>query len=681
MAAKSGQFVGLNGHAYRVTLSGDSVTAGELVLAGEAPCVIAMAAGEHKFVGFKSQTCKVRLVTDVPMVELYGNSATAIRLRVDDMSGGMCMFDGFVTPFTYTQPHNGVLDVVEVDAVDSLTARKGVTYTNVPGGDYGCDRTVLQIVGEILYRAGIKKMLVQYSHQTSGSVNAALDKSVAQAGFLQDEVNEVDALSAVLKFFGYTGHVYGDMLYMYDEHYLTRPNTQVTDYDVYEHDGSAWRSTVRMRAATAQNEGSPLYKQVVSDTKNDVTLNVERAYDAVQITPSGSDVSTLTPNVCSDEWLEKNTDGRGTEYVMVGGDGYREWRMPLQSKVMDMGVYKDGQLQPWSLPSQMKALENTDGHWGNGAMMMAAHHYDYEEVTGDNISATYVKGGQRAVRVWMRAYNSGAMGAKQKAECRYSHTGGFVELRAKWSYVVKDWINFVDVWSYTDPSYIAFLQVKFGDVYFRQDRSTSTAAQFDTTATGTLLVEGTTLLPTRTAEVNYSDKVLIQVPNSGAIGCELMWNILAVDPVIYYQYPGIFIEQLELVGYGDEMYMEHSEMRHAYVENPVDVLSVDTMLTRRGSGQEGNPMRSKDSIGVNARPGVVPDGTWGTWMGVSSKMPLSGLLIEQLKARYGEPHTAYTMTAEGVMMPYKPTEYKGGLYTVEAYETDLYNSTTNITIN
>jgi hypothetical protein len=89
-------------------------------------------------------------------------------------------------------------------------------------------------------------------------------------------------------------------------------------------------------------------------------------------------------------------------------------------------------------------------------------------------------------------------------------------------------------------------------------------------------------------------------------------------------------------------------------------------------------------IGMNARPGVVTDYAWrGGYMGRKSSedIPICGILMEQLKARYNLPRVCYRMTIDGNINPYAAVTWGGGRYTVDAYDRDLYNSTTTITID
>jgi hypothetical protein len=56
-------------------------------------------------------------------------------------------------------------------------------------------------------------------------------------------------------------------------------------------------------------------------------------------------------------------------------------------------------------------------------------------------------------------------------------------------------------------------------------------------------------------------------------------------------------------------------------------------------------------------------------------------MMEQLKARYSQPHAAYKMTVRKNIKPYAAVEWNGGTYTVDAYDRDLYDDTTTITID
>jgi hypothetical protein len=182
---------------------------------------------------------------------------------------------------------------------------------------------------------------------------------------------------------------------------------------------------------------------------------------------------------------------------------------------------------------------------------------------------------------------------------------------------------------------------------------------------------------------------VIAVPNEGQVWVELAWRGMLTHRSGMYNF---FIESLSVEAVGDKVNERHADMRHEYVSEPVDVLSASTLLTSRNSGVLSRFQDGKVTYGRNARGAVVPDMEWkADYMGVFAggeyddpnyhgDIPLSGILMRQLRERYGEPRHAYTMTAEGIVYPYKAVRYAGGIYTVESYEMDLYNSETKVTI-
>lgn len=810
MAAKTGQFQGLDGHNYQVVLRGMGVTAEPLLFAGESPVVISMAAGERKFVGFKSQTAKVKIVTDHPMLELYGNSATSVTLVIADTTSQSILFSGYVVPFAYSQPYSGFNDVIEIEAVDSITARKEIAYTNF-GTPHGTDRSGLAIVQELCRRAGISRIVehINFS-KVDFTGESPLNISVAQAGFLQDEVSEVDVMAAICKFFGLTSHVFGDTLYLYDEHYLTHSDAKrTTDVNIYlysgrwsktqtYHEGSetqiyesvdltgnvakgtykpssfnigdtvtietsgsgSWRklkenvkkgdiititglgggtarlyflldmnnviqaiagsgesqtnftlnvendgvlycnfdysspySVVRKSLLLSTYDLSPLAAQGIYASDgilSGVTINVERAYDGVQITPEGSDTSVLLPDVCAEENLDENDNSLGTSVRTYQDyntnpdkeEDYIQWRVPLKSKLIDAGASSSNGPTNWpSGGDKMIPVSGENSWWDNGCIPIRLIHAPrkrYSVGSGTEGISAVAQSPQNML--WLRLASTGYV-AKQKHG--YSHTNGLVELKMSYSLVTRGKWNLArTIDAMNGTGYVSFVQIKVGDQYFNRNVSVG-MPQWSASPESLFASENGKLLPTIYASNNYDDKVLISVPNNGEILLELRWNIVPLNPEAFYEYPDVYINSLSIQAVGSDIESNDRDMRHEYSENPKELLEAKTMLTSRFS-TSGVLDFGIPSYIVNARPSVVPATNWvGGYMARSSEesIPISGILMEQLRERYGEPHTAYTMTVGKMLYPYKPTAYEGKKYTIESYDLDLYNTETTVTIN
>lgn len=688
MGIKSGRFTGRNGHEYEVALVGATVATATIDL-GIPPATISMAAGEHKFCGFKSTTATVNILTDAPLIELYSAGVTDIRLTITDATDGKVEFDGYVIPFAFDQPYTGKNDSVTVNAVDLLTARKNVKYQSGTGD--GTDMYAHDIIGDIAHRAGITELVINLNFNGTEDTmytDSPLNVKVAQAGFLQDEVSELDAMSAICKFFGYTGCIVGRTLYLYDEHCLVNaPVGKRYNANVYRrNDDGKW--TVYRHY---YNQGSPIIDQYVDgDTIcNDINVTIERAYDGIQITPEGSDTSVLLPDVCADENMEENDNSLGTstrtvqDYVKDGDNvevDYIQWRTPMKSKLLNTGISVNGQVTDgWGTVSG-DPLSGGATNWTDGAIPMRLVHAPRtrSEVAGENVISPIISYEKNVI--WLRSsYNMKeiSVAATQKDSKRYSHTNGLVKLNIEWFATASaNWANIDDKAINEDIGFIAFVAIVNGKEHFVSDyKSGALPVWTEDKASAFFLTKSDKLIQTMASINRYTSDVIVAIPNDGQVYVELAWSIptnFIYDPI------NIYIESLSIEGYGDSINLDDRDFLHKYSEGE-ELLEVRTMLTTRMSGYLGSPYEGK-----NARPSVVTDTAWkGGYMGRgnSESIPISGILMEQLKARYAQPRICYKMTVEKNINPYAAVYFGGRGYTVEAYDKDLYNSTTTITID
>lgn len=671
MGRKVGEFASRNGHTYEVAFSGEGVADATLTL-GVPPVVISMAQGERKFVGFKSTTATITIATDTPLLDLYTERVDGVAVVVTDTTSGTVEFRGYVTPFEFSQPYTG-LDTVTVSAVDALTARKDVRYNNV-GSVHGVDAKAIDIVKAIVVRAGLSRVVI---HANFSGVtfrgDDPLNVMVAQAGFLQDEVSDCDALSAICQFFGYTACAIGDTLYLYDEHcmlYADEAHRELAiGYTYYPAQG-AWGSEGILTEAA-----NPVRWQSISDTHNDVTVTMERAYDGVQITPEGSDVSVLLPDVCADANMSELD---GVEKLTTATEEGVEYRTARDSHVMQLG--SNG-----LVPTEPEYV--ADDNWNGAAILMHVDRVKREEVTFGASSTKYTvwtsEGGGNFIRIrpLTGVLNNSILVGRQDAGCAYSHTGGLVKLTMKFRMLaLENWQDTSKTLEVSDASTasLGLIAVNCGDKRLRYDFTPS--ALYNTWEAGyngatILAIKGYELFPTATSQSMLTREVLIAPPSSGAISVDIAF---ANQPYGTQQYEYL-IESLSLEGYGEPIDLECGDMRYTFKGNKRELLEASTMLTTRKNGVE-----SLDKVRVNARPGVVTDANWvGGYMGRSDSeaIPLAGVLMEQLKTRYAKPRAAYRMTATKYVRPYAPVRWMEKTYTVDAYDWDVEADAMTVTID
>lgn len=695
MAAR-GEFVGADGHRYSVAFSGASVTDRELLLQGVS---ISMAAHDRKFVGFKSTSCQVQVVTDEPLIDLYAAHVRDIAMRVVDETSGEAVFCGYVVPFSFDQAFTGCADVVTIDCVDAVTAIKDKPYLASSSVDYGCDVPADKVMRVVMSMAGdgmINRIIYHQNFDTqSGATSYPFKAMVAQAGFLQDEMTALDALNAVCLFFGYTCSMVGDMLCFYDEHCMINADEGKAR--------NAWEGTVTAsghKYTRKNGDASPMKVVDLAERvlHNDMSVSIERSYDAVQINLKGSDTAVLCPDVCADENIATNEDGRGTEEAWIKEElpepvaaisAIGEERLAIGSKVMTLGMLEGEQWIAYDDPKYLK------GYFENGAQLMRVGGKNTLKLGySDNSTAfTVTERGDKKNYLWVRNHDGNSRGAAAYQVAKLaSHTGGYVELKCKMYLAGEDWKSVSKLEGYEDLEpkletvWMSVVQLRFGDVYYKTNYQDNAQCQYDSArrAYWPTREEMTEILTTATAtKHNAHGKIVVPVPNDGQIGLEVGWDGMGLPPP--YNAYGMMIEQLELVGYGDEMWTEHPELRCEFVTDPDNVLEVDTTLTTRKSVVDMDTMDARYYIGVNARPSVVQGEVFpcGGYMGRADEevMPATGVLMEQLKERYGVPHLRYQVTMEGTVNPYDTMVMNGVKYTIEGYERDLVNNRMNIIIN
>ena len=684
MGRKAGAFKSRSGRTISVAIYGDSVDNGSLQFSVP-PVVLSMAAGQHKFCGFKSTTATINILTDTPLIDLYASTPRDVKVEIHE--DGSPIFYGYVTPFAFDQAYTGKGDAVTISAVDLLTARKDIKYANI-GNTHGVDLSGLSIVQEICKRSNISRIVQHLNFNDSNDVmkNASpLDVMVAQAGFLQDEVSDVDALSAICMFFGYTAHVVGTTLYLYDENCLN----EITDANVY-----AWSYAKGWTLVQHyyESQESPLSSQTIAegDLHNDISVSVERAYDAVRITPDGSGKSILMPDVCKEENIEEYDGVLGSydrvlqDYNSKSGVDYIHYRHPVQSKIMELGILKDGEItDAWDM-----STDPVDSNsWNNGAMMLHIDHCKRSRFSIEN-KDYIIPTSSQGTYMWIRPSRDDVYDppikcvGRQLEDTRFSHTGGLVKLNLDFFFTSDGTISNIDSKYTQEYGTAAFLIIRCGDDAFYMDPMPPTVDVWGPDEWSIFYCKDGRLLPTGLAISRKVNDVILQLPNDGQVSVEIAWKYGAYNMRSMYN---IYITSLSLEAWGDEIDTECPALFHSFAGMSDDVLSVSSMLTTRNAYYSMGIVPA----GANTRPGVVTGvdgGAAKTWLGgyekkESSYMPICGILMEQLKSRYGQPHAAYKMTVDKNIHPFTAVEWNGQVYTVEAYDRDLYDDTTTITID
>jgi hypothetical protein len=329
-------------------------------------------------------------------------------------------------------------------------------------------------------------------------------------------------------------------------------------------------------------------------------------------------------------------------------------------------------------------------NWPDGSLPMRYVRYEKSEVdVGTSAKASIRSLRKSSNMLWVRDRNmqttSLTLLAQQRNGCRYSHTGGFVRVSGEMSTRRVETGNEIVPPSgdeeYKEPYRLWWLQVACGSEWISQGLGANDLTQYGWSGRGAspFVSVDNKIMASADSMLHNETDFIFEVPSGGQIYMEM-----SKPRSLVLRQIDVFFTSLKMEGVGDAINLESAQMR--YGDGTGEVLEVRTMLTSRDSGVTAvSDQNGKIRYGVNARPGVVPDANWsgGYYAGPSgySGIPMSGVLLEQLTERYTQPRMAYQMTVRDVLMPYCAVAYKGGEYTVEAYEMDLYESETRVTID
>ena len=665
MGVKRGEFMTIDGAITSVEFSGENVIDGTLKM-GVPPVTISMAAGPHKFCGFKSTTAVINVLTSEPIVDLYSASATGVSVLIK--KGTAVIFKGYVVPFSFDQDYDGVETTVSINAVDGITARKGEKYVKVLDNDsyYAVDRTALRIVSAISARNGYPRMYLHYNFDTPGNnsmpSSSPLDVMVAQAGFLQDRLSDAEVLDCICRYFGHSACVCGDDLYLYDEHCL-----------LYAGDG--YRYNVAMFGVSSNGANSRVKNYYRSDdtpyrlqniypslVRSGISMSVERGYSGVRVKLNGSDTNVLLPDVCGDGQYS-NTPPLGLKtdiysgFLTEGNTNRQASRRALGSLTLNTTEFANDGVDKMK-PGANQAL------WENGSILEQVVSKKQEK-NGDE----WRKVAETKERLlWVRMRTNGNVGDSvtmftQKAEA-YSHNGGRIKVSvggfgSDYRYPIN---------AASGASTLRFLQL-YVDGGFIKEKSEGSSEY--------VIGDGNYA---RSPFSLYNGKMeyIIDTGYSNSpiyVAGHTKFEWVSGDQ--------IFINSLKIESIGDSINPEVLEI----VTEEGDVLEVECLLTTRKSGYKQNELLPSGdyAMGFNARPSVVSGGWKGGYMGRAyaheEPNPVPGIILEQLATRYSSPRIAFKMRVNTKVKPYAPVYWSGGHYTVDAYDWDVRDNTTTITID
>lgn len=292
----------------------------------------------------------VRLLSESYIADLFCTSAlyAKVNVRVDDE----CVFAGYVEPMTYSQPYNEVLDELELNCVDALSALQYCNYKEIAQGASYREAK----------RDAKQRTFIEYLWEGMQMTAAGLDLSGA-ASNPQIYYDCSKAVSADDEAYNVLAHLsVSDLLFLGDEmddtwtykeiieevlRYLNLHIVQV-GLRFYIFDWATIRSTagvkwLRLMAIVASGEDVPgetiapaevtLRNEVAGGT--DAQLTVGEVFNRLELTANVTSVESLVVSPLDDEYLSNAFNGKQKYLTEYSSDGegesaYKAFRAMVQ---------------------------------------------------------------------------------------------------------------------------------------------------------------------------------------------------------------------------------------------------------------------------------------------------------------------------------------------------------------
>jgi len=312
-----GQIANLIDEQYFVTITTNQnmVTRIPIKFADHEPIVITTQS-DSLFSPIKSRTCTLSIVTDEAIFDLYtakvhGAEVQIIKLQTDEFgnNNNTGVFHGWLTPCAYTQPYVSPGDVLQLEAVDTISTLKDIKYSLV---DPNAGAQVLRM-DNIFYRlfhlAGGTGRIYFCTDSYSGlpadsghPFRIFQNYSVAESNFFDDDSERTpwtcyEVMEEMLRIFGFVAvsHNYDLWILQYDG--LSRQRgINALYFEVSE-----------FRAGPSYIDLS-IHRDVynVSLGKDDYasdqhSISLDDVYNKITVNDSIYEVSNITSNLMDDE--------------------------------------------------------------------------------------------------------------------------------------------------------------------------------------------------------------------------------------------------------------------------------------------------------------------------------------------------------------------------------------------
>lgn len=286
MITYTGNFKAGDGTLYQVQIvTAETGTAQTLEL-GVPPFVVTYAGGDILQKPMKLSGATITLLVSSYISGFMVSSHRAAKVTLTDTTHSVVKWRGYLTPNVYSQPYDGVLDSMEVEAVDQLAALEYVMFDEM--NDSPGVATLRKVVNDILAYTDYSYIYVTKNlHIATGAciLDEVLVNETLFSGWTLKKVFE-----EICSYLNVTAVAYDDVVYM-------------IDYDALA--AGYWKSTIGSTSKTTQASSS-VKTLAGMITAAGATISAKKVLKSVRLTSKFGTLPCITDEAWDEDGLTNN---------------------------------------------------------------------------------------------------------------------------------------------------------------------------------------------------------------------------------------------------------------------------------------------------------------------------------------------------------------------------------------
>lgn len=285
-----GNFKSLENHSntlYEVVLitNNDDSETTEIKLSHKSPVIITTES-DGLFSPIKGRACTITIVTDEIIPDLYSGENQGVSVSIKNKTDDIIIFEGFLSPCSYSQPYAKSEDTLELEAIDGISTLKNILYDKV--SNTKTIKSVQEVLYNIFEQCGYSgELYIMYDSISNPDI---ANIKLSESNFFDDDGEPwscYDIIEQICLFLGLSAVSYKNDFYLIDYETLQKTDTYYT-----------WREITNPFSSLVSILGNNLITlNKDSYAGTDSNISYDEVYNKISLNDSIYEIEEITTDI------------------------------------------------------------------------------------------------------------------------------------------------------------------------------------------------------------------------------------------------------------------------------------------------------------------------------------------------------------------------------------------------